>query len=107
VLRGELHIVLSELIDLSQPDEESSRKVISVEQTKQRTDRAERMAVLCCDILDIILEFLVGNEEISELSSPNSRIWEDLPFQSLLDLQKVSAMFLIVLFSHLNVMAKN
>ena len=72
MLRGEFHIILSELIELSQPAEESSKQVISVEQAEQRTDRAERTAVLCCEILDIILGFLVGNYANDGLSSPNN-----------------------------------
>ena len=89
MLRGEFHIILSELIELSQSAEESCKQVISIEQAEQRTDREERTAVFCCEILDIILGFLVGNDTNDESSSPNNRRWENLPFQSLLDLQKV------------------
>ena len=91
-MRGELHLILSELIELSTIAEDGGKDTsisISTEIASQRADRAERMVIACCDLLDNVALFLIGSETSEEMVNMNSGIWETLPFQSLLDLQKV------------------
>lgn len=100
ILRGELHLILSELIELSNHTEDRDKN-ISPEVATQRMDRAERMAIVCCDLLDNIATFLIGGETSEEIVNTNSGVWETLPFQSLLDLQKVNEFVCFILHSNL------
>jgi hypothetical protein len=88
---------LSELIELSNPTEDRD-KAISPEVASHRTDRAERMANVCCELLDNIATFLIGSETSEEVANTNSGVWETLPFQSLLDLQKVKKFIYVSFF---------
>ena len=101
ILRGELHLILSELIELSNHTKDRDKdKDISPEVATQRIDRAERMAIVCCDLLDNIATFLIGGETSEEIVNTNSGVWETLPFQSLLDLQKVNEFVCFILYSN-------
>lgn len=86
IVRGEIHIMLSELLFLYHKDvatdneEEKAIKVeMSPEQIKLRLERLERLLPICFDLFDMIPSLLFEDE---------SGIWASLPFQILLDIQQ-------------------
>ena len=101
-MRGELHILLSEVIYLasirnsSEESAPSKQKSMSDEMLTERFKLIETTIFTCTDVLDLILSFLVEDElnESENSISPkdvinNNGVWISLPFEIILEMQKV------------------